>query len=116
MKNFGVMVSTCFILLGIVGCRSKIKNVQFDDGGVVVSGYNSLGYIENRGDLPVRVRCVTIEVHEGEITQWIKLIQPGPQYRVEQYIECTGHPQRFYVYDIEGILIGFIKPTKVKNK
>ncbi len=116
MKTLLVIVSASFILFSAAGCGSKIDDVQFDYGGVVVSGYNSEGYIENISDFPVRVQCVELQGHMGEVTQWLKKIEPGPQHRIKQYIECNLYPQRFYVYDLQGVLIGFIKPTKPKDK
>lgn len=99
-------------LLGVLRSRTKkIPDITSDSGGVVVSGYNSNGYVHNTNEFLVRVRNVNIIYGKGEVTKWIKKFEAGE--KVEQYIvggwpyaPCDG----FYVSDMNGVLIGFIVP------
>ena len=110
----GVIALACLF----AGCESKnlgIPNVTSDDGGVVVKGYNSKGYIQNTNEFPVRIRKIRIAGYYGEVTSWIKKFEPGE--KVEQYIRGRGWLEEypsdgFYVYEMNGALIGFVVPTK----
>ena len=95
--------------------RKKIPDIQSDSGGVVVEIQSSstffgssVGYVENTNKFPVRVKEVKVYSHEGECTEWLKVFQPGE--RVDLYI--NSEPDRFYVYDMNGVEIGFIIPRK----
>jgi hypothetical protein len=116
-SGFALVWMLIIVLVGLMlfvfaGCGSKIQDVQYDDGGVVVVGYNCEGYIENKSDSPVRVRCVVVSGNLGEVTQWVKLLEPGNEHRIKQYIQMSDFLQAFYVYNMEGVLIGFVKPRK----
>ena len=91
----------------------KIPEIQSDSGGVVVEITSSkwwsysIGYIKNTNEFPVRVKKVTIRPHDGECTDWLKVFQPGEE--VDLRIDLGS---KFYVYNMNGVLIGFIIPRE----
>lgn len=97
--------------------EKKIPDIQSDSGGVVVKGYNSNGYIENTNVFPVTIKGVSYKGRCGECTNWVKLFRLGE--KILQFIEgseLSWEGQAFYVYNMEGVMIGFVRPEKSKNK
>lgn len=86
------------------GDSYKRINAETIGIGVVVHGYETIGWIKNTNDFPVRVKHIWRG--KGEFTQWIKVFQPGEI--IDQEIRSSS---RFYVLTMAGGEIGFIKPT-----
>lgn len=109
IKAFILLIFCSIFLLSCCGgnpCRNTNNaNVINQDAGVMVKGFSCDGYIQNLNDFPVRIKQVW--QHPGETTQWIKEFKPG--FRKSQYI---SHRHGFYVYNMEGQEIGFIKPQR----
>jgi hypothetical protein len=118
MKSSVTAFFACIFIPIIAGCSSRIENVQYDNGGVVVSGYNSEGYIKNTNEFPVRIECVEYASNDAHSfrPQWIKEFKPGET--LKQYIVGGNKPykQRFFVYDMNGAKIGLVKPKKEKGR
>jgi hypothetical protein len=112
MRN--IIVTICLICvtsLFVVGCDKINHDSETTSNGVVFHGYNTLsetddcGWIQNNNDFSVRITEVYVS-DRGELTQWIKLIQPGEK------ISETMHPSYgFYIHDLNGVEIGFVRPT-----
>ncbi len=101
----------CFIVfLFILACTSTSEkpecyNSESTSEGVIVHGFGSVGWIQNTNSFPVRIKEVWI--FRGENTLWIKVFQPG-----EKLGQFISHQHGFYIYDLNGIEMGWIQPTK----
>lgn len=83
--------------------RPENLNSESESAGVVIHGYTSPGWIQNTNPFPVRIKQVWI--FRGETTQWIDVFQSGDKQ--PQYI---SHQHGFYIYSLDGVEIGWIKP------
>lgn len=119
MKIFVLLILTLACLFSVCkkspeDLRKKIPDLTSDNRGVIVKGYDSIGYIHNTNEFPVRVRKVKLYGHFGAITIWLREFQPGE--KLEQYIQggwpYYSYGEAFYIYDMNGVLTGFIVPTK----
>jgi hypothetical protein len=63
---------------------------------------NSLAYIENTNEFPVRVRQAWV-FNSAELTQALYRLQPHE--RVD--FPHVSLQERFYIYDLNGAIIGF---------
>jgi len=107
MKMFTAVILT----LVLIGCdmrpsdqRPENFDAETTNAGVVVHGYDCAGYIQNTNQVPVRVKQVW--AFRGETTIWLKVFQPE-----EKQAQYVSNQNRFYVYDMNGVEIGFIYPS-----
>jgi len=78
----------------------KIKNSA---AGVTVQGLDCWGWVRNNNAFPVRIKKVFVSW--GERTHWVEKFTPGEKYKV--YVHRKN---AFYIYDLKGAIIGYIKP------
>src|SRR3989344_7424808 len=79
---FILVTSACFI----PSAERPNINAETIEAGVVVHGFFSPGYIQHNNSFPVRIKGVYIS--KGEITQWIKVFQPGEKKEIDRvYIQ-----------------------------
>jgi hypothetical protein len=120
MKKALLILAIGLVVLIVNSC-TKIENPKeevlpipkSDDAGVIVVGYNSNGYVLNNSKSPLRIECVFVHDDTGLVTQWIKVLQP--QEKVLMYVFGSSYDwytHLFYVYDLNGAKIGFVRPQK----
>ena len=102
------------------GFNNFSKELSFSCEGVVVYGYESQGWIENKNDFPVKIQ---MDVFGGrgigsnpDHTVWARVFEPGEKMKITKIISDSTF---FYVYDYregnKGHPIGFIAPKKPKK-
>lgn len=111
-----LLVVVCLVLVIFVfdspeESKNNIELIETTDAGVIVRGYNSDGYILNNNAFTARIHHVKIISDLGEITQWIKVLQP--QEKIEQYI---GRDHGYYISTTNGVKIGWIRPTNIAKE
>jgi hypothetical protein len=107
MKKAFVYLMCCVLIVIVSGCRkeeeARIPYLKSDNGGVVVSGYNSNGFVENTNDFEVKVICYESIWDYGEKFAWFKTLKGNE--KIETYIKFCNI---YYVYDSSGVVIGVV--------
>ena len=129
MKKFFLLLTVLFLVAGCSEEHKPIATSPLADGdvvqkpmsaspsykyygknceseGVVFLSSGEINYLENTNSYPLRVRCVT--QIKGETTNWIQLLAPSSMFQLPQHSYQNDFIDGFYIYDIQGVLIGWI--------
>jgi len=119
MKTKYLMDFTIIVLMLIYGCgigsfpgsMERMEALHMialsDNGGLLVVGCNSSGYIQNANDFPIRVKMIKRARQFGECTRYIRILQPNE--KIEHYMN-DGFA--FYIYTLDGTEIGYVRPYR----
>ena len=104
----GVIISLCGL------CDHKCTEVseqacqeqkhESSAAGVTVRGFDCWGWVKNNNNFSVRIRKVYAR-NWGEQSRWVETFTPSEKYKI--YVERHN---AFYIYDMEGVIIGYIQP------
>ncbi|NQU83955.1 MAG: hypothetical protein HQ536_04560 [Parcubacteria group bacterium] len=100
-----------FVVCVITGCEipeahTSYVNAESSSEGVVLRGHESSGWIENTSDFPVRIK-VGLEFYQ--YNRSVTMFRLGVGER--RYLQKIRNKNVYYIYNIDGGLIGLIRPV-----
>ncbi len=96
--------------------KEVVEEKTISSEGITVGGWlGDQGWIENTGIISKRVRVVRqiLNTHNGaELTISMHYLKPGEKVRIPTITRETV----FYIYSVEGGLLGFMKANELPEK